>query len=69
MEPPAQPTQASHRARAKGLQDPIVALARTIAKQTGPTNRELIRVVAWYWDFVVVAWVAVYATIWLFTNH
>jgi heme/copper-type cytochrome/quinol oxidase subunit 3 len=30
-------------------------------------NHEMVRAVAWYWDFVVVAWIAVFATIWLFT--
>ncbi len=52
-----------------GLVGMLVALGRTIARQAGPGRSEVVRVVAWYWDFVVVAWIAVYATIWLFTNH
>jgi heme/copper-type cytochrome/quinol oxidase subunit 3 len=31
------------------------------------TNTEMLRAVAWYWDFVVVAWLAVFGAIWLFT--
>jgi heme/copper-type cytochrome/quinol oxidase subunit 3 len=47
----------------------LIALGRTIARQTGPGRTEVVRVVAWYWDFVVVAWIGVYAAVWLFTNH
>jgi heme/copper-type cytochrome/quinol oxidase subunit 3 len=52
-----------------GLAGMVVALGRTIARQTGPGRTEVVRVVAWFWDFVVVAWIAIYATVWLFTNH
>jgi heme/copper-type cytochrome/quinol oxidase subunit 3 len=52
-----------------GLVGMLVVLARTVGKQMVPANHELVRVVAWYWDFVVVAWIAVYSTVWLFTNH
>jgi cytochrome c oxidase subunit 3 len=44
-----------------------MALARTLGGQMTSSHREVVRAVAWYWDFVVVAWIAVYATLWLFT--
>ncbi len=43
----------------------LLALGRTLGRQMTSANHEMVRVVAWYWDFVVVAWIAVYATIWL----
>jgi cytochrome c oxidase subunit 3 len=52
-----------------GVVGMLIALGRTIARQTGPGRTEVVRVVAWYWDFVVVAWIAIYATVWLFTSH
>ena len=45
----------------------LLALGRTLGRQMTGTNHEMVRAVAWYWDFVVVAWIAVYATLWLFT--
>jgi cytochrome c oxidase subunit III len=45
----------------------LLALGRTLGRQMTAGNNEMLRVVAWYWDFVVVAWMATYATIWLFT--
>jgi heme/copper-type cytochrome/quinol oxidase subunit 3 len=45
----------------------VLALGRTLGRQMTGTNNEMLRAVAWYWDFVVVAWLAVYATIWIFT--
>jgi hypothetical protein len=27
----------------------------------------MVRATAWIWDFVVVCWLAVFATVWLFT--
>jgi cytochrome c oxidase subunit III len=50
-----------------GLVAILMALARTIGRQFNPTHQEMLRATAWIWDFVVVCWVAVYATIWLFT--
>jgi heme/copper-type cytochrome/quinol oxidase subunit 3 len=45
----------------------LLALSRTLGRQMNAANHEMVRAVAWYWDFVVVAWIAVFATIWLFT--
>jgi heme/copper-type cytochrome/quinol oxidase subunit 3 len=52
-----------------GLVGMMMVLGRTIARQAGPGRTEVARVVGWYWEFVVVAWIAVYATVWVFTNH
>ena len=53
--------------RRSGWAPLVMALARTIGRQITSTHDEMLRAVAWYWDFVVLAWTAVYATIWLFT--
>ncbi len=45
----------------------IMVLLRVLARQMTPANTEMLRAVAWYWDFVVVAWLAVFSAIWLFT--
>jgi cytochrome c oxidase subunit 3 len=45
----------------------LLALSRTLGRQMSSASHEMLRAVAWYWEFVVVAWIAVYATIWLFT--
>jgi heme/copper-type cytochrome/quinol oxidase subunit 3 len=50
-----------------GLVALLMALARTVGRQMTPTNNEMLRAVAWYWDFVVVCWLAVWATVWVFT--
>jgi len=50
-----------------GLVAVIMALARTIGRQFSSTNNEMLRATAWIWEFVVVCWIAVFATIWLFT--
>jgi cytochrome c oxidase subunit 3 len=50
-----------------GLFAVLATLARTIGRQLNSSNPEMLRATAWIWDFVVVCWVAVYATIWLFT--
>jgi cytochrome c oxidase subunit 3 len=50
-----------------GLFAVLIALARTIGRQLNSGNQEMLRATAWIWDFVVVCWIAVYATIWLFT--
>jgi cytochrome c oxidase subunit 3 len=44
----------------------LFALGRTLGNQMAPGNNEMLRAVAWYWDFVVVTWLAVYITVWLF---
>ena len=50
-----------------GLVGVLMALARTIGRQFNSTNNQMLRATAWIWDFVVVCWIAVFATIWLFT--
>jgi len=50
-----------------GLVALILALGRTLGHQMNGSRHEMIRATAWIWDFVVLAWIAVYATIWLFT--
>ncbi len=45
----------------------LLVLGRVLGRQMTPANAEMLRAVAWYWDFVVVAWLAVYSAIWLFT--
>jgi heme/copper-type cytochrome/quinol oxidase subunit 3 len=50
-----------------GLVAVLMALARTIGRQFSSTNHEMLRATAWIWDFVVVCWIAIFATIWLFT--
>ena len=50
-----------------GVAAVILVLARVFGRQMTPTNTEMLRAVAWYWDFVVVAWLAVFSAVWLFT--
>jgi cytochrome c oxidase subunit III len=50
-----------------GLVAVLMALARTIGRQFTPTNQQMLRATVWIWDFVVVCWIAVFATIWFFT--
>jgi cytochrome c oxidase subunit 3 len=50
-----------------GLAALLMVLARTVGRQMTPTHNEMLRAVAWYWDFVVVSWLAVWATLWVFT--
>jgi heme/copper-type cytochrome/quinol oxidase subunit 3 len=50
-----------------GLFVVLAALARTIGRQMTAGNHEVIRATAWIWDFVVFCWIAVFATVWLFT--
>jgi cytochrome c oxidase subunit 3 len=45
----------------------LAALARTVGRQMTLANHEMIRATAWIWDFVVLCWLAVFATLWLFT--
>lgn len=46
----------------------LAVVARVIGRQATSSNAEMVRAVAWYWDFVVVAWLVVYGAIWLFTG-
>jgi heme/copper-type cytochrome/quinol oxidase subunit 3 len=50
-----------------GLFAVLAALARTIGRQMTAANHEMIRATAWIWEFVVFCWIAVFATVWLFT--
>jgi heme/copper-type cytochrome/quinol oxidase subunit 3 len=52
---------------ALGLGALLLVLARTVGRQMTPTHNEMLRAVAWYWDFVVICWLAVWATVWVFT--
>lgn len=45
----------------------LLALARVLGHQMTPTNAEMLRAVAWFWDFVVVAFLIVFSALWLFT--
>jgi heme/copper-type cytochrome/quinol oxidase subunit 3 len=45
----------------------LLVLPRVAGRQMNPANAEMLRAVAWYWDFVVVAWLAVFSAVWLFT--
>ncbi|HEX3425349.1 MAG TPA: cytochrome c oxidase subunit 3 [Acidimicrobiales bacterium] len=51
-----------------GILAVLAVVARVIGRQATASNAEMVRAVAWYWDFVVVAWLVVYAAIWLFTG-
>jgi cytochrome c oxidase subunit 3 len=50
-----------------GIVAVLMVLARVLGRQMTATNTEMLRAVAWYWDFVVVAWLAVFSAVWLFT--
>ena len=50
-----------------GIVAVLMVLLRTFARHSRGPRREMVRAVAWYWDFVVVAWIAVWATVWLLT--
>jgi heme/copper-type cytochrome/quinol oxidase subunit 3 len=50
-----------------GIVAVVLVGARVLGRQMNETNTEMLRAVAWYWDFVVVAWLTVYSAIWLFT--
>jgi heme/copper-type cytochrome/quinol oxidase subunit 3 len=50
-----------------GLGAIAATLARALGRQMTPTHHEMLRGAAWFWDFVVLAWIAVYATLWLYS--
>jgi heme/copper-type cytochrome/quinol oxidase subunit 3 len=50
-----------------GIVAVLLVLTRVMARQMTPTNAQMLRAVAWFWDFVVVAWLAVFSAVWLFT--
>jgi heme/copper-type cytochrome/quinol oxidase subunit 3 len=43
----------------------VLTVLRTLGRQMTAGNHEMLRAVAWYWDFVVAAWISVYAAMWL----
>jgi heme/copper-type cytochrome/quinol oxidase subunit 3 len=45
----------------------VMAFLRTVGGQMTPGNNEMVRAVCWYWDFVVIAWIAVWATLFALT--
>ena len=44
----------------------LAALAKVAGRQVGPRDGDVVRAAAWYWQFVVVSWLAVYSTLFLF---
>jgi heme/copper-type cytochrome/quinol oxidase subunit 3 len=45
----------------------LAALARVLGQQFRPNDLEAARAVGWFWQFLVLAWIVVYATVWLFS--
>lgn len=43
----------------------LAAMAKIAGRQIGARDPDALRAVAWYWQFVVVSWVAVYSTLFL----
>jgi heme/copper-type cytochrome/quinol oxidase subunit 3 len=50
-----------------GIVAVLLVFSRVLGRQMVQGRAEMLRAVAWYWDFVVVAWLAVYSAVWLFT--
>jgi heme/copper-type cytochrome/quinol oxidase subunit 3 len=50
-----------------GIVAVLLVLGRVLGRQMNEHSNEMLRAVAWYWDFVVVAWLVVYSAVWLFT--
>lgn len=50
-----------------GIGAVVLVFLRTVGGQMTPGHYEMVRVVCWFWDFVVISWIAVYATLFLFT--
>lgn len=50
-----------------GIAALVLVLTRVLGRQATETNIEMLRAVAWYWDFAIVAWLCVFSAIWLFT--
>jgi heme/copper-type cytochrome/quinol oxidase subunit 3 len=50
-----------------GIVAVLLTLARVFGHQMTPSSNEMVRAVAWFWDFVVVAWLIVFSALWLFT--
>jgi len=45
----------------------VAVVARVLGGQIIGTNIEMARAVGWLWQAVVVGWIVIYATVWLFT--
>lgn len=56
---------ASGVAAAGGIVALLAVIAKVSGRQVGPRDPDLVRAAAWYWQFVVVSWVAVYSTLFL----
>lgn len=54
---------ASGVAAAGGVVVLLAAIAKVAGRQVGPRDPDAVRAAAWYWQFVVVSWVAVYSTL------
>lgn len=50
-----------------GIVAVVLVLTRVLGRQATENNAEMLRAVAWYWDFAVVAFLCVFSAIWLFT--
>jgi heme/copper-type cytochrome/quinol oxidase subunit 3 len=50
-----------------GIVAVILVLFRVLGRQATENNSEMLRAVAWYWDFAAVAFLCVFSAIWLFT--
>jgi len=56
---------ASGLAAAGGVVTLLAVIAKVAGRQVGPRDPDLVRAAAWYWQFVVVSWLAVYSTLFL----
>src|SRR3954465_14737917 len=50
-----------------GVATMAAVLARVLGGQVFGTNVEMARAAGWFWDAIVVGWIVLYATVWLFT--
>src|SRR5436190_12155509 len=51
---------------AAGVASIIAVLARVLGGQVFGTNIEMARAAGWFWQAIVVGWIVIYATVWLF---
>ena len=45
----------------------LAVTMRVLGQQVGPGNMEMARAAGWFWQFVVLAWIVIYSTVWLFS--
>jgi heme/copper-type cytochrome/quinol oxidase subunit 3 len=45
----------------------LAVAARVVGQQVRGSDIEMARAAGWFWQFVVVSWVVIYATVWLFS--